>query len=143
MTCVTVHTITRRSPVQVQWSRRTIILTSIAIWTFPIVTSECRIIHILYLHSLDVPSVYRFYRLGDELVWPCIRQLVRESIAFGGIISYGCINRCWLVEKPVYMRYVLTHIWRFLFIFLEIGLYTYLVRLSTHIITTRGFLTYG
>lgn len=35
--------------------------------------------------------------------------------------------RCWLVEKPVYMRYVLTHGWRFLFIFLEICLYGYLV----------------
>ncbi|KIJ37268.1 hypothetical protein M422DRAFT_781835 [Sphaerobolus stellatus SS14] len=33
---------------------------------------------------------------------------------------------CWLVENPKYIRYVLTHGWRFLFIAIEIGLYTYL-----------------
>jgi hypothetical protein len=53
----------------------------------------------------------------------CVSHLLTE-----GSGSNGCINRCWLVEKPAYMRYVLTHMWRFLFIFLEIGLYTYLVR---------------
>jgi len=49
---------------------------------------------------------------------------------------YGPVsgNWCWLVEKPAYMRYVLTHGWRFFFIFLEICLYTYL-----HIFLKRHF----
>ncbi|KIM86508.1 hypothetical protein PILCRDRAFT_815741 [Piloderma croceum F 1598] len=96
MTCVTVYTITRRSLVPAQWPRRTILLTCIAIWTFPIITS--------------------FTALGMN--W------------------YGPVsgNWCWLVEKPAYIRYVLTHMWRFLFIFLEIGLYTYL-----HIYLKRRF----
>ena len=46
--------------------------------------------------------------------------------------SQSFIGRCWLEEKPAYMRYVLTHGWRFLFIFLEIGLYLYLVSLRVH-----------
>jgi len=33
---------------------------------------------------------------------------------------------CWLEAKPVYIRYVLTHGWRFLFIIIEISLYFYL-----------------
>ncbi|KAF9003679.1 G protein-coupled glucose receptor regulating Gpa2-domain-containing protein [Cyathus striatus] len=33
---------------------------------------------------------------------------------------------CWIVENPKYLRYILTHGWRFVFIFIEIGLYTYL-----------------
>ncbi|TFK33368.1 G protein-coupled glucose receptor regulating Gpa2-domain-containing protein [Crucibulum laeve] len=33
---------------------------------------------------------------------------------------------CWLVENPKYVRYVLTHGWRLIFIALEVGLYSYL-----------------
>ncbi|KIJ30397.1 hypothetical protein M422DRAFT_268047 [Sphaerobolus stellatus SS14] len=33
---------------------------------------------------------------------------------------------CWLVANPKYIRYILTHGWRFLFILIEIGLYLYL-----------------
>ncbi|KAK2459262.1 hypothetical protein APHAL10511_008739, partial [Amanita phalloides] len=33
---------------------------------------------------------------------------------------------CWINAKPVYLRYVLTHGWRFLFIIIEISLYIYL-----------------
>ncbi|PBK85567.1 hypothetical protein ARMGADRAFT_1087438 [Armillaria gallica] len=35
-------------------------------------------------------------------------------------------NWCWLTPEPVYVRYVLTHGWRIMFIFIEIGLYMYL-----------------
>ncbi|KAK0471305.1 hypothetical protein IW261DRAFT_1512497 [Armillaria novae-zelandiae] len=36
------------------------------------------------------------------------------------------ITFSWLTPEPAYMRYVLTHGWRFLFIFIEIGLYSHL-----------------
>ncbi|KAG9221357.1 hypothetical protein CCMSSC00406_0009934 [Pleurotus cornucopiae] len=41
---------------------------------------------------------------------------------------YGPVsgNWCWLVEKPVPLRYVLTHGWRYLFIVIEIALSIYL-----------------
>ncbi|KAF8334377.1 G protein-coupled glucose receptor regulating Gpa2-domain-containing protein [Amanita rubescens] len=40
---------------------------------------------------------------------------------------------CWLEAKPVYLRYVLMHGWRFLFIFIEIGLFIYLdIHLRRH-----------
>jgi len=35
-------------------------------------------------------------------------------------------NWCWIKQKPVYLRYVLTHGWRYLFIITEICLYVYL-----------------
>ncbi|KAF8633201.1 hypothetical protein AX15_001470 [Amanita polypyramis BW_CC] len=35
-------------------------------------------------------------------------------------------NWCWIKAKPSYLRYVLTHGWRFLFIAIEICLYVYL-----------------
>ncbi|KAF8999349.1 hypothetical protein BDQ17DRAFT_758594 [Cyathus striatus] len=38
---------------------------------------------------------------------------------------WSCI-RCWIVETPKYLRYVLTHGWKCLFILVEIVLYTYL-----------------
>ena len=33
------------------------------------------------------------------------------------------ICRCWIEAKPVYLRYVLTHGWRFLFIIIEVCFY--------------------
>ncbi|KAF8712520.1 hypothetical protein AX14_013036 [Amanita brunnescens Koide BX004] len=52
---------------------------------------------------------------------------------------------CWIEAKPVYLRYVLTHGWRFLFIIIEIALYVYLdvylrrhYRAVAHAITPRG-----
>ncbi|KAJ8457311.1 hypothetical protein ONZ45_g18360 [Pleurotus djamor] len=35
-------------------------------------------------------------------------------------------NWCWLVDEPVYLRYALTHAWRYLFMLLEIIMYTFL-----------------
>ncbi|KAF8338450.1 G protein-coupled glucose receptor regulating Gpa2-domain-containing protein [Amanita rubescens] len=37
-------------------------------------------------------------------------------------------NWCWIDKNPVYLRYVLTHGWRYLFIITEIGLYIFLLR---------------
>jgi hypothetical protein len=31
-------------------------------------------------------------------------------------------HRCWIKAEPVYLRYVLTHGWRFMFIAIEVGL---------------------
>ncbi|KAK6542304.1 hypothetical protein TWF694_006264 [Orbilia ellipsospora] len=41
---------------------------------------------------------------------------------------YGPVsgNWCWIIAEPSYFRYVMTHGWRFAFIILEIGMYTYL-----------------
>ncbi|KAF8626425.1 hypothetical protein AX15_004887 [Amanita polypyramis BW_CC] len=35
-------------------------------------------------------------------------------------------NWCWIEEKPAYLRYALTHGWRFFFIIIEVCLYAYL-----------------
>ncbi|KAI9799803.1 MAG: hypothetical protein M1825_004363 [Sarcosagium campestre] len=35
-------------------------------------------------------------------------------------------NWCWIQEHPTYLRYVLTHMWRFLSIFLSAGIYIYI-----------------
>jgi len=63
------------------------------------------------------------------LTWAAIWALpLTTSFTALGMGWYGPVsgNWCWLVAKPAYMRYVLTHGWRFLFIFLEVGLYIFL-----------------
>ncbi|KAI9792957.1 MAG: hypothetical protein M1816_001279 [Peltula sp. TS41687] len=48
------------------------------------------------------------------------------SIALGrGLYQPVSGNWCWIKAKPAYLRYVLTHMWRFLFIFLCTGIYLY------------------
>jgi len=42
------------------------------------------------------------------------------------LVALQLFDRCWIEAKPVYLRYVLTHGWRFLFIIIEISLYIYL-----------------
>ncbi|KAF9489752.1 hypothetical protein BDN71DRAFT_1511848 [Pleurotus eryngii] len=91
ITTTTVYTITRISrshAIQTEWSNRAIVLTCIAIWILPAITS--------------------FLALGMH--W------------------YGPVsgNWCWLVEKPSFLRYVLTHGWRYLFMLVEICLSLYL-----------------
>ncbi|KAG9221360.1 hypothetical protein CCMSSC00406_0009937 [Pleurotus cornucopiae] len=91
ITITTVYTITRIShshAIQTEWSNRAIVLTCIAIWILPAITS--------------------FLALGMH--W------------------YGPVsgNWCWLVEKPSFLRYVLTHGWRYLFMLIEICLSLYL-----------------
>ncbi|KIL56902.1 hypothetical protein M378DRAFT_172311 [Amanita muscaria Koide BX008] len=42
-------------------------------------------------------------------------------------------NWCWIKTNPPYLRYVLTHGWRFLFVLIEVGLYVYLdIHLRRH-----------
>ncbi|KAK0439996.1 G protein-coupled glucose receptor regulating Gpa2-domain-containing protein [Desarmillaria tabescens] len=56
-----------------------------------------------------------------------VMPILTSFIALGkGHYTAVSGNWCWLTPEPVYVRYVLTHGWRFLFIFIEIGLYTYL-----------------
>ncbi|EGX48813.1 hypothetical protein AOL_s00079g452 [Orbilia oligospora ATCC 24927] len=45
-----------------------------------------------------------------------------------GMNRYGPVsgNWCWIKAEPSYFRYVMTHGWRFAFIFCEIVMYTYL-----------------
>ncbi|KAK6330600.1 hypothetical protein TWF718_002798 [Orbilia javanica] len=45
-----------------------------------------------------------------------------------GLNRYGPVsgNWCWIKAEPSYFRYVMTHGWRFAFIFSEIVMYTYL-----------------
>ncbi|KAF8344553.1 G protein-coupled glucose receptor regulating Gpa2-domain-containing protein [Amanita rubescens] len=45
-----------------------------------------------------------------------------------GMRWYGPVtgSRCWIKENPKYLRYALTHGWRFLFIIIEIGLFIYM-----------------
>ncbi|KAI9807294.1 MAG: hypothetical protein M1833_000037 [Piccolia ochrophora] len=35
-------------------------------------------------------------------------------------------NWCWIQAKPIYLRYLLTHMWRFLFIILSTAIYIYI-----------------
>ncbi|KAJ8507827.1 hypothetical protein ONZ45_g9844 [Pleurotus djamor] len=59
---------------------------------------------------------------------------------------YGPVsgNWCWLVEKPPYLRYVLTHGWRYLFMLIEVGLSIYLhVYLRRHFRKARVPMVYS
>ncbi|KAF4563030.1 hypothetical protein EYR40_007252 [Pleurotus pulmonarius] len=103
ITIATVYTITRSTRslvIKTEWSNRAIILTCVAIWILPIITS--------------------FLALGMH--W------------------YGPVsgNWCWLVDKPSFLRYVLTHGWRYLFMLIEICLSIYLyIFLRQHFRTLR------
>ncbi|KAJ8507828.1 hypothetical protein ONZ45_g9847 [Pleurotus djamor] len=68
-------------------------------------------------------------------IWllPCLTSFIALGNGWYGPVSG---NWCWLVDKPVHLRYVLTHGWRFLFIFTEIALSIYL-----HIYLRRHFRT--
>ncbi|KAG7444648.1 uncharacterized protein BT62DRAFT_933684 [Guyanagaster necrorhizus] len=56
-----------------------------------------------------------------------VLPIITSFVALGkGYYSAVSGNWCWIRTEPAYLRYVLTHAWRFLFIFSEIGLYVYL-----------------
>ncbi|KAK0470350.1 G protein-coupled glucose receptor regulating Gpa2-domain-containing protein [Desarmillaria tabescens] len=56
-----------------------------------------------------------------------VLPIITSFVALGkGYYSAVSGNWCWIHTEPAYLRYVLTHAWRFLFIFSEIGLYAYL-----------------
>ncbi|KAK6342238.1 hypothetical protein TWF730_001715 [Orbilia blumenaviensis] len=53
---------------------------------------------------------------------------ITTSFIVLGMNRYGPVsgNWCWIKAEPSYFRYVMTHGWRFAFIFCEIVMYTYL-----------------
>ncbi|KAK6522422.1 hypothetical protein TWF281_002983 [Arthrobotrys megalospora] len=53
---------------------------------------------------------------------------ITTSFIVLGMDRYGPVsgNWCWIKAEPSYFRYVMTHGWRFAFIFSEIVMYTYL-----------------
>ncbi|KAK0197632.1 G protein-coupled glucose receptor regulating Gpa2-domain-containing protein [Armillaria mellea] len=62
----------------------------------------------------------RFVTIICACTW--VMPLITSFIALGkGYYTAVSGNWCWLTAEPVYLRYVLTHGWRFLFIFIEIG----------------------
>lgn len=53
-------------------------------------------------------------------MYPC-RVIGESSLCTCCVANPGVMmNRCWLVNKPTYLRYVLTHGWRYLFMLLEV-----------------------
>ncbi|KAG9219682.1 hypothetical protein CCMSSC00406_0005996 [Pleurotus cornucopiae] len=74
--------------------------------------------------------------ISGEWAWPQILGATLSIWFLPAITSFLALgkewyvpvsgNWCWLVNKPTYLRYVLTHGWRYLFMLLEIILYTYL-----------------
>jgi hypothetical protein len=77
------------------------------------------------------------WRPGQELLICCAIWILPFFTGFFalGMQLYAPAsgNWCWIESEPVYLRYVLTHGWRFLFIFVEIALYTYLdIHLRRH-----------
>ncbi|KAF8344578.1 hypothetical protein F5887DRAFT_264433 [Amanita rubescens] len=61
-----------------------------------------------------------------------------------GMGWYGPVTGswCWIKDKPKYLRYVLTHNWRFLFIISEISLYVYLdIHLRRHFQMLSGYIS--
>ncbi|TFK31354.1 G protein-coupled glucose receptor regulating Gpa2-domain-containing protein [Crucibulum laeve] len=77
------------------------------------------------LSPLNATWTWATIILVTGAIW--ILPIITSFIALG-LDLYGPASGswCWLVEKPIYIRYVLTHGWRFLFIFIEVGLYAYL-----------------
>ncbi|KAF4600325.1 hypothetical protein EYR38_004950 [Pleurotus pulmonarius] len=74
--------------------------------------------------------------ISGEWAWPQILGATLSIWFLPAITSFLALgkewyvpvsgNWCWVVNKPTYLRYVLTHGWRYLFMLLEIILYTYL-----------------
>jgi hypothetical protein len=69
----------------------------------------------------------RIFRLDKGLVCARNGKLVPTSFS-RSFDDFSLRVRCWLVDKPAYLRYVLTHAWRFLFITIEVRLSTPSVR---------------
>ncbi|KAH8824564.1 G protein-coupled glucose receptor regulating Gpa2-domain-containing protein [Flagelloscypha sp. PMI_526] len=97
--------------------------------------TDCAVlaIAIVTVYSIvNVKRLIRSRRTHHKLVFfTCaatwLLPLTTASIALGKN-WYGPVsgNWCWLISEPFYIRYVLTHGWRFVFFIAEISLYTYL-----------------
>ncbi|KAI9885187.1 MAG: hypothetical protein M1823_003026 [Watsoniomyces obsoletus] len=72
---------------------------------YPTMPSSCS--KVIYAQADDGHTIKGFTALGLGLYHPVTG------------------NWCWIQAKPVYYRYVLTHMWRFLFIALSTGIYAY------------------
>lgn len=119
---VTVYTITKTSHsrlVSGEWEWPMIMGVTGAIWLLPFTTSKS------FYSYIDVTQ--------DQLL-----IAYHEGFLALGKHWYAPVsgNWCWLVDNPVHLRYVLTHGWRYLFMLLELILYTYLVR-STLMVDLR------
>lgn len=79
------------------------------VWILPIITS--------YVLTYNVGSLMR----ADANVGRC-----KGFIALGrGLYHPVSGNWCWIQARPSYLRYIFTHMWRFLFIILCTGIYVY------------------
>ncbi|KAG5220170.1 G protein-coupled glucose receptor regulating Gpa2-domain-containing [Salix suchowensis] len=117
---VTVYTITKTSHsrlVSGEWEWPMIMGVTSAIWLLPFTTGKS------FYSYIDVTR--------DQLLIAYLEGFLALGKHWYAPVSG---NWCWLVDNPVHLRYVLTHGWRYLFMLLELILYTYL-----HIFLRRHF----
>ena len=96
---------------------RQIIATSCAIWALPLCTG----MENFGFRAVELTPLWhcRISCLGKGLVCARDGKLVKP-VHPPRKSAISLRDRCWLVAKPVYLRYVLTHGWRFLFIAAEV-----------------------
>ncbi|KAJ8472873.1 hypothetical protein ONZ45_g16506 [Pleurotus djamor] len=90
--------------------------------------TDTAIFAIAVVTVITITGTSRSRLVSGEWEWP---QIVGATVAIWllpVLTSFIALGKkwCWLINEPVYLRYVLTHGWRYLFMLLEVILYTYL-----------------
>ncbi|KAL4258689.1 Glucose receptor Git3 N-terminal domain-containing protein [Pleurotus pulmonarius] len=106
--------------------------------------ADCAILAIAVVTVYTITKTSHSRLVSGEWEWPMIMGVTGAIWLLPFTTSFLALgkhwyapvsgNWCWLVDNPVYLRYVLTHGWRYLFMLLELILYTYL-----HIFLRRHF----
>ncbi|TFK35764.1 hypothetical protein BDQ12DRAFT_759106 [Crucibulum laeve] len=100
----------------------------IVVWKSYALGTDCAILAITLVTVYTITRNNMMRPLNSIWNWSMIFRItfaiwflpiITSSVALG-------MNWCWVVDNPRYARYLLTHGWRFLFITIEIGSYTYL-----------------
>ncbi|KAL0961540.1 hypothetical protein HGRIS_006479 [Hohenbuehelia grisea] len=98
--------------------------------------TDCAILAIALVTVYSITRTSHARLISGEWEWPtillatCLIWIMPLTTGFLALAKKWYVpvsgNWCWLVKSPVYLRYAMTHGWRYLFMVLEIGLYTYL-----------------
>ncbi|KAL0950073.1 hypothetical protein HGRIS_010077 [Hohenbuehelia grisea] len=98
--------------------------------------TDCAIFAIALVTVMTITQANKSRLISGEWEWSTIALATASIWLLPVITSFTALgkgwyvpvsgNWCWLTSTPVYLRYALTHGWRYLFMLCEVGLYTYL-----------------
>ncbi|KAG9217959.1 hypothetical protein PLEOSDRAFT_1086413 [Pleurotus ostreatus PC15] len=98
--------------------------------------TDCAILAIALVTVYTITRTSSSRLIQGEWEWPLILSATAAIWALPLLTGFLALgkhwyapvsgNWCWLTADPVYLRYVLTHGWRYLFMVIEVAVYTYL-----------------